>query len=175
MIYKLDNKVINMNKVINQTRMITQDTKDNLNIIELKYNIDRLEVHSGNLICCGWAYAKDGNGKTYPVDIEVEKKDGTNVANVMNRNLRVDVAEVLQIKEVNPLWGFNIMWSRENDEDYQLILSRGSCEQKHNITDDYISRMEREYSRRYPNKEAMKKHRDKMTKLDDKYYLKTLG
>lgn len=175
MIYKLDNKVINMNKVINQTRMITQDTKDNLNIIELKYNIDRLEVHSGNLICCGWAYAKDGNGKTYPVDIEVEKKDGTNVANVMNRNLRVDVAEVLQIKEVNPLWGFNIMWSRENDEDYQLILSRGSCEQKHNITDDYISRMEREYSRRYPNKEAMKKHRDKLTKLDDKYYLKTLG
>lgn len=175
MIYKLDNKVINMNKVINQTRMITQDTKDNLNILELKYNIDRLEVHSGNLICCGWAYAKDGNGKTYPVDIEVEKKDGTNVANVMNRNLRVDVAEVLQIKEVNPLWGFNIMWSRENDEDYQLILSRGSCEQKHNITDDYISRMEREYSRRYPNKEAMKKHRDKLTKLDDKYYLKTLG
>ena len=175
MVYKLNNRVISMNKVINQLDINENDQLVDGEIVDIKYNIDRLEAHSGNLICCGWAYAEDARGTIYPAEIDVRKMDNSEVATVMNRNVRSDVARVLGLNEQKPLWGFNIMWSMEEREDYQLVFFRGVYDKKHMITEDYILRIEREYNRRYPSKKLMRRYCDMQTKLDDIYYLKKFG
>lgn len=103
-----------------------------IKVKKIQYNVDRLEYQDGSFVCCGWAFAVTKDGRTLPVNIQIEDGTGKSVKAEVTRTMREDVADALRIKKVSkPGWGFNCVFIAPSELKWKIIFSLGKCEKVH--------------------------------------------
>lgn len=181
MYLKTDTKAVELSELEEWKRSMSartssgRDEKEGM-IKKIQYHIDRIEYNQGSAVCCGWAFALTKDNEYLPVNIKLTDDQGKVIQAPLNRNVRMDVAQVLKISNAKEAeWGFNYVWMTTEHTGYKITFSIDGFEQVHEITTADLERSYREYRRRYPSVEAMKRYKDSMRDKDDWYYLKTEG